>query len=223
VNLFEIKRANAVIAQSIFQQRILKERFKVSSVIIKNGLALPDVDSEKPMPPVVLWVGSLSKVKKPELFIELAKSIPETRFEMVGGRGTPPQLYDKIDSAAKKVANLTFHGFVPYHKVNEHFKRASLFVSTSRIEGFPNTFIQAWMHYTPVVSLNVDPDDVIRNENLGFCSGSFKQLVLDVTHLLNDKNLRTTMGENGRRYVEKEHDIKKTVAKYFAIFEDLLC
>jgi glycosyltransferase involved in cell wall biosynthesis len=77
---------------------------------------------------------------------------------MIGGRVEPPQLYDEIATATQKVSNLIFHGFVPYHKVNEYFSRASLFVNTSSIEGFPNTFIQAWMHYTPVVGLNVDPD-----------------------------------------------------------------
>jgi glycosyltransferase involved in cell wall biosynthesis len=222
VDVLEIMRADVVIAQSQFQQRILKERFRVESCLIKNGLILPNVNIEKSVPPVVLWVGSISKVKNPELFIELAKSLPNTRFEMVGGQGDPSHLYSKIAADVQKVANLKFHGFVPCHKVNEYFRRASLFVNTSSIEGFPNTFIQAWMHKTPVVSLNVNPDGLIQNEKLGFCSRTFKQLVLDVTTLLNDKKLRKVMGENGRSYVEREHDIKKTVAKYSAIFENLL-
>ena len=117
--------------------------------------------------------------------------------------------------------NLRFHGFVPYHKVNEYFEKASIFVNTSSIEGFPNTFIQAWMHYTPVVSLNVDPDGIIRNEKLGFCSSTFKQLVSDVTTLLEDERLRKTMGENARKYVEREHDIRKIAKKYIKIFEEL--
>ena len=123
--------------------------------------------------------------------------------------------------SARKLANLRWHGFVPYHKVNEYFRRAALFVNTSSIEGFPNTFIQAWAHYTPVVSLSVDPDKIIRNENLGFCSGTFKQLVSDVTTLLENEDLRRTMGENARRYVEREHDVRKIVEKYIDIFEKL--
>jgi len=222
VDALEIKRADIVVAQSNFQKRILKERFGVESVVIKNGLMIPRVNCEKQSPPTVLWVASISSVKRPHLFVELAKSIPHARFEMVGGKAKgEPQLYDQISVAAQKLSNLRFHGFIPYHKVNEYFKRASIFVNTSRIEGFPNTFIQAWMHYTPVVSLSVDPDKIIQNEKLGFRSGTFKQLVSDVTTLLKDKKLRKTMGENARKYVEREHDIRKAVKKYIVIFKEI--
>jgi glycosyltransferase involved in cell wall biosynthesis len=218
----EVKSADSVIAQSKFQQRILKERFGIQSLVIKNGLILPEVDHEKSEPPVVLWVGSLSKVKNPELFIDLAKSLPNVQFEMVGGRGTPPQLYDEIAAEAQQLSNLKFYGFIPYHEINEYFRRASVFVNTSSMEGFPNTFIQAWANYIPVISFNVDPDDVIRNEKLGFCSGSFKQLVTEVNTLSNDEKLRKIIGNNARKYVEREHDISINLKKYIQIFEEIL-
>jgi len=222
VDVLEIKRADVVVAQSNFQRRMLKERFGVESVVIKNGLMIPRVDCEKQNPPVVLWVASISSVKRPHLFVELAKFIPHACFEMVGGKTKgEPQLYNEIVAAAQELPNLRFHGFVPYHHVNEYFKKASIFVNTSHIEGFPNTFIQAWMRYTPVVSLNVDPDGIIRNEKLGFCSGTFKQLVSDVITLLKDEKLRKIMGKNARKYVEREHDIRKTVKKYIKIFKEI--
>ncbi|MEM2129068.1 MAG: glycosyltransferase family 4 protein [Candidatus Bathyarchaeia archaeon] len=223
MNVLEIKRADIVVAQTNFQKRILKQRFNVKSVVIKNGLMIPRVNCKKQSPPTVLWVASISSVKRPHLFVELAKSIPHARFEMVGGKtAEEPKLYDQISAATRKLLNFRFHGFVPYHKVDEYFEKASIFVNTSSTEGFPNTFIQAWMHYTPVVSLNVDPDGIIRNEKLGFCSGTFKQLVSDVTSLLEDEKLRKSMGENGRKYVEREHDIRKIVKKYIKIFREIL-
>jgi glycosyltransferase involved in cell wall biosynthesis len=221
-DMLEVKQADAVIAQSKFQKRILKERFGVESSVIRNGFLIHDVNREKQELPVVLWVGSISSIKRPHLFLDLAKSIPSARFEMVGGRGDPPQLYNEIAAVARKLQNLKFHGLVPYNKVNEYFRKASIFVNTSSMEGFPNTFIQAWAHYTPVVSLNVDPDSIIQNEKLGFRSGTFRQLLSDVNTLLQDKKLRVTMGENGRKYVEREHDVRKTVKEYIEIFSQLL-
>lgn len=221
--MLEIKRATIAVPQSNFQRRVLKERFGVEGVVIKNGLIIPKVNCEKQEPPIVLWVGSISSVKRPRLFIELAKSIPYTRFEMVGGKTKEePQLYEEIAAAAQELPNVEFHGFVPYHNINEYFKKASIFVNTSRIEGFPNTFIQAWAHYTPVASLSVDPDKIIRNNKIGFSSGTFEQLVSDVVTLLKDKELRKTMSEKARKYAEKEHDIRKTVKKYIKIFEEIL-
>ncbi|MHA1833651.1 MAG: glycosyltransferase family 4 protein [Candidatus Baldrarchaeia archaeon] len=222
VDVLEVKRADVVVAQSNFQQRILKERFRVESVLIKNGLPLPHVDSEKPYPPTVLWVGSISYRKNPDLFVKLAKSIPDMHFEMVGGKTRDQRLYEKIKRAAKMLPNFEFYGFIPYHQVNEYFRRASIFVNTSSVEGFPNTFIQAWAHYTPVVSLNVDPDGIIQRNRLGFCSKTFKQLVSDVNTLLRDKELRKKMGVNGRKYVEKEHNLQKITRKYINVFEELM-
>jgi len=220
-DVLEIRRANSVIAQSNFQKTILKERFKVESVVIKNGLVIPKDDCKKHDPPIVLWVGSISTLKQPHLFVELAKSLPHVNFEMIGGKGDP-QLYEEIEAVSKKMPNLKFYGFIPFHKIDEYFRKASIFVNTSRIEGFPNTFIQAWAHRVPVVSLTVDPDGIIQSEKLGFRSGTFKQLISDVITLLNDEKLRKTIGENARKYVEREHDIKKTVKMYIKVFNQLL-
>jgi glycosyltransferase involved in cell wall biosynthesis len=221
LDIVEIKRADCVIAQSEFQKKVLNERFKVESVVIKNGLILPSAGYEKGAPVTVLWVGSISEAKSPELFIKLAKSLPKVRFEMVGGRSHPSHLYTEITEAAQELPNLKFHGFVPYHEVDGWFERAALLVNTSNIEGFPNTFIQAWAKYTPVVSLKVDPDNVIEDGKFGFCSGTFEQLVSDVATLLEDEELRKNMGENARLYVEREHDIRKNVEKYIRVFEEL--
>ena len=180
LDVLEIKRANAVTSQTDFQRKILKERFKVESVVIRNGLTLSYAACQKPSPPVVLWVGSISSVKNPDIFVKLVKSIPDASFEMVGGKTEEYQIYDNIKNATKKLPNFKFCGFVPYHEVDEYFKRASIFVNTSSIEGFPNTFLQAWAHYVPTISLNVDPDGIIQKNKLGFCSKTFKQLVSDV-------------------------------------------
>jgi len=219
----EMERADAIVAQSQFQKEILKEKFDVQSVIIKNGLKLQQIDCEKWIPPVVLWVGTISNVKRPTLFLALAKALPHVRFEMVGGRTEKnSKLFESVENAAKQLENVVFHGFVPYHEVDNYFKGASIFVNTSSVEGFPNTFIQAWACCTPVVSLRVDPDKIIQNENLGFCSGTFQRLISDVATLVENEQLRKSMGEKGRRYVEREHDIKKVVKKYIKIFEEIL-
>jgi glycosyltransferase involved in cell wall biosynthesis len=76
---------------------------------------------------------------------------------------------------------------------------------------FPNTFIQAWMRKTPVVSLDTDPDDVIKKNQLGLHSANFDQMVKDVRLLLTDTHLCQHMGENAYRYATKEHNVHNTV------------
>ena len=222
LNLFEMKKAHVVLAQNNFQKEKLKERFGVESYVLKNGLSLPWVKNLKSEPPFVLWVGSISRIKRPHLFLELAKSMPFANFEMIGGRGEPPFLYDEIANSAQRICNLNFNGFIPSNEVGKYFQGASVLVNTSSFEGFPNTFIQAWAHYTPVISLNVNPDGVLQREKIGFHSKTFNQLVSDVKLLFFDKLLRNKMGQNARKYVEREHDIKIIVHKYCDIFEGVL-
>lgn len=222
-NRLDIKRANAVVAQSEFQKEMLEKNFGRESNIIKNAFPLPAREMpQKTNPPVILWVATIGEVKQPELFLKLAEAVPEASFQMIGGGGNDLELYNKVKKSSTKITNLDFLGFVPFHIINEYFERASIFINTSKIEGFPNTFIQAWMNYTPVVSLNSDPDEIICKYRLGFHSKTFDQLVKDTRTLLQNPSLRKELGENGRRYVEKEHNISNVVDSYIEIFNKLL-
>ncbi len=220
---FAIKKANGIIAQSKYQQRLLKANFNKKSVLIKNISALPMDKTAKVMPPIVLWVATIRKVKQPELFLKLAREIPEAKFQMIGGNPSEKDTgyFEQIKEQASHLPNVEFVGFVPYHQVNAYFARASIFVSTSNSEGFSNTFVQAWVKYTPVVSLNSDPDEVICEKRLGFHSRAFEQMTKDVKLLLKDEKLRAEMGMNGRRYTEEEHDVERIVKQYTELFEQL--
>jgi glycosyltransferase involved in cell wall biosynthesis len=220
---FGIKRADGIVAQSDYQQELLKKNYDQDSIVIKNPYPIEEeVEISKSRPPVILWVGSIKpRWKQPDLFLKLAKAIPDARFQMVGGSSTNKQFYEQIKDDAGKIHNLEFAGFVPYPDVNKYFNNASILVNTSTSEGFSNTFLQAWAAYTPVVSLNADPDEIICKYKLGFHSCTFEQMVRDVKTLLKDEKLREKMGMNGRIYVEREHGIKKIVKKYAEIFENV--
>ncbi len=105
--------------------------------------------------------------------------------------------------------------------MNKYFDNASIFVNTSSVEGLPNTFMEAWSHYVPTVSLNVNPDEIISKLKLGFHSKTFDQLVRDVKALLKDEQLRKQMGNNARQYAEQEHDITKIADEYIEVFNQL--
>ena len=107
---------------------------------------------------------------------------------------------------------------VPFSQIDTYFERATILVNTSLFEGFPNAFIQSWMHCTPVVSLNADPDEIICNLKLGFHSKSIEQIVKDIRELLQNPELCRTMGRNGRQYVERDHNVDAIVQDYEGIF-----
>ena len=222
-NWLDIKLADAIIVLNEFQNEMLKKKFGKNGMMIKIPFPLSRRGkSEKAKPPIVLWVGSMAEVKQPELFVKLAEAIPEARLQMVGGHsGGNQELYNRIKESSKRISNFEYFGVIPLHKDNEYFSRASILVNTSMFEGFPHAFIQAWMHYVPVVSLNADPDGIICRHKMGFHSKTFDQLVEDVKTLLKDEDLRKQMGGNSRQYVENEHNITNLIREYLKVFEHL--
>ena len=219
-----IRNADGIITQSRHQQALLKLNFNRESTVIENMCLMPDILPPKEQPPVVLWVGNMRKVKCPELFLKLATALPEVKFRMIGGASPweDPDYFEELKKSAARLPNLEFMGFIPYHQVSQYFDTASILVNTSDFEGFPNTFLQAWSRFTPVISLNVDPDGIICQHKLGIHSHSFDQMVKDVQSLVHNESLQKEIAERGRRYVEQTHDITKIVPKYIELFEQLL-
>ncbi|CAD6491636.1 MAG: Glycosyl transferases group 1 [Candidatus Argoarchaeum ethanivorans] len=221
-NWLDIKLADSLIVQNKYQETMLNKNFGKDSFLIKMPFPLIEQGTpEKANPPIVLWVGAMAEVKQPELFVRLAEAIPEARFQMIGGHSGNQEFYDRIKEKSKRIPNFEFLGVIPFNDVDEYFSRASILVNTSMFEGFPHAFIQAWMHYIPIVSLHSDPDEIICRHNMGFHSKTFQQLVEDVKTLLKNKALGEEMGVNGRKYVEREHDIKKIIEKYIELFNSI--
>ena len=218
---YGLEHADAVIVQTNKQKRQFEMNFGLTPVLIKNMCTLPSQIPVKESPPIVLWVGTAREEKRPQLFFKLAKVMPSLRFRMIVAPGRNKKLNKEISEQWKKVPNIDFLGFIPYHEINREYGRASLLVNTANWEGFPNTFLQAWANKTPVVSLEIDPDEVIYKNKLGFHSRTFEQMVKDVQLLVADKNLRKEMGENARKYVEAEHNIEKIAPQYINLFKNL--
>ena len=103
----------------------------------------------------VLWVGSCSEVKQPELVLELARALPSCSFRYVLSATENNELYEqKILPGIKAIENIESLGEIQYSEIDRVYSRAKLLICTSAYEGFPNTFLQAWQHGVPVVSLS---------------------------------------------------------------------
>ncbi len=108
-------------------------------------------------------------------------------------------------ASANDIETLEYLGEKTQDEVNDILSSAHIFVNTSMYEGFPNTFIQAWMRQVPVVSLDVDPDNVFRAEKIGYCAGSYENLRDRVELLIRDRSLREAMGASAREHAIKKH------------------
>jgi len=211
--------ASVIIVQNSFQKEKAKELFGIDAIIIKNLMELPEGISIKCNNPIVLFIGSIIEYKQPEIFIELARAVKATKFYIIGPCNDKEYSFF-LKEKTQGISNLKFCDYLPREKILELYKKDVILVNTSRFEGFPNTFLEAWSYGNPVISLNVDPDEVICKSKLGFHSKNFDSMVKDLIKLINDKNLRNGLGLNGRKYVEQNHSIEKIVRQFETLIQD---
>ena len=92
---------------------------------------------------------------------------------------------------------------------------AKALINTSFKEGFPITFIEAWSLNIPVISLYVDPGDVINKNRLGFCAKGNYQAFTNYI-----KTFSQPTNNNIRQYYEENHSsdkFEKELSKYFKL------
>jgi glycosyltransferase involved in cell wall biosynthesis len=222
VGRYGIRNCSAIVAQTFDQKDDLQRNFGRDCVVIRNGHPVPPPPFEKSSPPVVIWVSNVKHIKRLDVFLDLAEELQDTPAQFVYvGRSSSDSYLKTLDERASSLDNVSHLGELPYDETNDMIAKASVLVNTSTSEGFPNTFIQAWLRETPVVSLTADPDGILKKHKIGLCSGSFEKFVSDVRSLIEDTNQRALFGKKSREYAVENHDIKKTGKKYLDLFEQL--
>jgi len=165
---YGLRRCHRIAVQTEHQRQLMKANYGLDSEIVPMLVDVPAaVRSREDRDIDVLWVANLLALKRPGMFVRLAAAHPGLRFSLVGGEAQGNSTTaDQVIEEARGVPNLTLHGRKPYREVLKLFERARLFVNTSSLEGFPNTFLQAWAQGAPTISF-FDPDSHIAKYGLG--------------------------------------------------------
>jgi len=217
---WSLRKAAQVMVQNETDQKDLKQTAGICSQVMACGHQLPILSDRKR--DIILWVGRSAKIKRPELFIELAEQTPNERFTMICQRATGDRNYEELVGQAKKVKNLEFIKRVEFDEIENYFARAKFFVCTSKGEGFPNTYIEACKNGTPILSLNVNPDNFLNRFNCGICTDDdWERFVRQLRTMLESEKLRE-YGRNARKYAEQRHDIKNIINRYKELFKGLV-
>jgi len=217
---YGIRHADLILVQTTAQQRRLADNYKRDGVIAHMLVELPSETVKRDID--VLWVNNMRPFKRPEVFLEIAKSLPGFSFNMIGGvQPGHEALFFEVQHAARQIPNLKFHGPVSYHQISSFYSGARVFVNTSESEGFPNSFLQAWARGTPVISF-FDPDSTITNYELGIAPVSLSNMIDAIQLVLNDTDAWYKFSANATRFVAERFCEDEIVAPYVDHFEELL-
>jgi glycosyltransferase involved in cell wall biosynthesis len=169
----------------------------------------------------VLWVGNIRALKRPELLLEAARKLPQLEFHIIGGPMPGSEsVYEKVRTAALEIPNVRFHGPVPYHQVGQFYERARVFAGTSEVEGFPNTYLQAWARGTPVVAF-LDPDQLIARHGMGLAVNSVAQMCAAISTLNGDPVSWLAASQRSTNYMDERFDLTRMVGPYERALADV--
>ncbi len=213
---YGIRHADLVITQSNEQAQLVQDFHGRPSTVLRTSYAIPDeselrAETKK----AILWVGRCEPWKQPEIFLNLARRFPKESFVMIAPFALDRMNFERIKTEAQSLPNCTFIPFVPFSSINTYFRDAKIYINTSRFEGFPNTFIQAAMHKTPILSLVVNPDNVLETNEMGlWANGDTNKLSDLLQNMLNHPELLRKLGGNGYRYTMQSHDVRTNARQF---------
>lgn len=216
---YGLRKADAVVVQNQAQQDALRAMLDLPSVIIPNG-----VESHPPeqKTDTVLWIGGLTTIKRPDVFLSVVKELPDVEFSIVGGpSGGEVSFGRHIQERAAKIPNLTVVGRLAPDEARRHVSRAALLVNTSAVEGFPNAFLEAWDAATPVVSF-VDVDGLISRYEVGKVCADESEMIRAIRELMQDSDRRAAMGSRATQLVRDQFSSDTLGECYMSFFADLL-
>ena len=222
---YGLKTAHKVIVQSKKQQDMMHKNFGRDSVILPMPCSGPSEDGcanhaqTQGEAHRVLWIGRISRQKRPHLLLELAKTCPDMIFDLVGPEDGSDYTKD-VCERANHLANIEVHGPALRDRVPEFYKKATAMCCTSNSEGFPNTFLEAWSHGLPIVS-TFDPDDLIANKGLGITAQDVPDLARGLHLLCESEDQRRNMSERVRQFYLENYTVDAVMAKYEKVFQDV--
>ncbi|MBL6081172.1 glycosyltransferase family 4 protein [Belnapia sp. T18] len=202
--------AHVIAAQHRHQSEAVSRRLRRRMVHVPNLIRrCPGLlDAASPKRFDAIWVAQIRPEKRLERFLDLAESLPDHSFAVVGGFDATlgARQRQQLETRLRRAPNLTYFGAQDATEVGKLMLASKVLVNTSEAEGFPNTMLEAWSLGVPVVSMDVDPGSVIRDRQLGLVSGSAAALRQDVLSLT-QPGIGWDFAERGLAYVRSSHSI----------------
>lgn len=224
--------ANKVIAVSkAVRNNLIAEGERQEDIyLVYNGVELPsksyDIDklkekyniSNKDI--IITLVGRLDPVKGQEHLLKISEILKEKRegFKvLLAGDGVNRKKLE--DYAREKDLPVEFLGHI--NAIDEVYSISDIIVNTSNSEALSFAALEGFSHKKPVVAFNIDGINEVINHGVdGYLVEfmDYEDFSEKLLELMENKELRTTLGENGYEKVKKKFTVKEMVKQIEKIY-----
>ena len=160
-------------------------------------------------PKIIMCIARISKQKKFDLFLDLAKKMPQYAFVWLGNKnkiqGMPPNTYCLGEVSSAHV----------------YLKHADLFILPTNYEGLPVSILEALAYSIPVVASDVGGVSEMLNGKNGFAvENNIKSFEDKIEYCLSD-DIHPQMSLAARESYLEKFTIDKMVNRYMKIYKQV--
>jgi glycosyltransferase involved in cell wall biosynthesis len=157
-----------------------------------------------------------------DAFIEIVRRRPQTKVLIVGG-GPLRQSYIDATRRAGMADAFTFTGYVAYDDLADVYGRMSVFVAPVHSESFGHVVPLAMSMSLPVAGYDVGGvPEIVGDPQVLAPPGDVEDLTRIVLGLLDDRPRRLALGTKNRERVCARFSVDAMVARYGALYDELL-
>lgn len=185
-----------------------------------DKILLKELEDLKSNYVVIAFVGRLNREKNARLCIDIFSRVSEVNkntFLVIFGSGEEEELL-RAYVKSSNLERIKFFGYV--ENANNYMKYFDVLILTSNREGMPIVIWEAMNNSVPIISTKVGGvGEIITSENCGYVFDNRNILdgVSKLLLLLNDENLRKSLGANGKKAIETNYS-KENFKDFFENF-----
>lgn len=211
---------------SMFVKKVKKEHF----LFVQNGVDVDRIDTvisgkkfSTKSRKELICVGRMIPLKNHQFLIRLMKYLPEYNLVLIGAEDSEKAIR-KLAEKEKVIDRVSFLGLLPRNIVFDKLQEASIYVSSSLIEGLPVSVLEAMrVGLIPIIS-KIKPHQEISEQCkeiivLPLEEEIWAKSIFEIEKLSEEEYERKTC--NIRNAVKSEFSLEEMHYKYMEIYEKL--
>ena len=173
---------------------------------------------------IIGFVGSFNKVKRLDIFIEIAKElkkeIQEFKIIMVGD-GAEKIKIEKLINKNNLGKYFILPGFIT--DTSPYYQNFDVFILPSIREAHSIALLEAGAHGLPSLAFDVGGNsEIIKNSYNGYVipDGDIGSLVNRIIYLYKNPDLKIKMGNNSKKYINQHFSVEKRIKNLERVYFD---